>query len=427
VRLNRRRIGRHLTVRYELAIALRYLRARRKDAFISVTTLLSAVGVMIGVAALIVTLSVMGGFEASLKQRVLALSFQVEIVSTQGSIPDYREIQQKVAAVPHVSGSDPFVLGQAMLGSGRGLGGVVVRGIEPDNPVITSQWTRYMKEGALADLLKAYNPAAPGQEAPQGAIAIGVTLAQKLKVKRGDPIRVIAPIVGAGGNLSARSGNFVVGAIFDSGMAFLDTNMVFMDLVRAQNFFGRPGVVDGIDVHLTSLDATDAVANTLREVLPAQFRVRSWVQYNQSASAGFAMLKRVYAMVLMLLIGVAAFNLIATLIMVVMEKRKDVAVLIAMGATPAEIRRIFTLKGLIVGGAGTFAGLILGAAGCVVLERYHFIHISREIYGISSVPIAVDPVSFAWVAIASMVLCLLATIYPARQASHEMPVEIFRS
>ena len=414
-------------MRYELRIALRYLRARRKDAFISVTTLLSAVGVMIGVAALVVTLSVMGGFEASLKQRVLALSFQVEIVSIEGSIPNYSDLQQKVAAVPHVSGADPFVLGQAMLSSGRGLGGVVVRGIEPDNPAIASQWSRYMAEGSLADLLKAYNPTAPGQEPPQGAIAIGVTLAQKLKVKRGDSVRVIAPIVGTNGSLTARSADFVVGAIFDSGMAFLDGNMVFMDLMRAQNFFGRPGVVDGVDIHLTSLDATDQVANTLRGILPAQFRVRTWVQYNQSASAGFAMLKRVYAMVLMLLIGVAAFNLIATLIMVVMEKRKDVAVLMAMGATPSEIRRIFTLKGLMVGGAGTVAGLILGAIGCVVLERYHFIHISREIYGISSVPIAVDPVSFLWVAIASMVLCLLATIYPSRQASHEMPVEVFRS
>ena len=414
-------------MRYELRIALRYLRARRKDAFISVTTLLSAVGVMIGVAALIVTLSVMGGFEASLKQRVLALSFQVEVVSSEGSIPDYSEVQKKIAAVAHVSGSDPFVLGQAMLSSGRGLGGVVVRGIEPDNPVITSQWSRYMAEGSFADLLKAYNPLPPGQAPPQGAIAIGVTLAQKLKVKRGDAIRVIAPIVGANGNLTARSADFVVGAIFDSGMAFLDANMVFMDLTRAQNFFGRPNVVDGIDVHLTNLDATDPVASALRQILPAKFRVRSWMQYNQSASAGFAMLKRVYAMVLMLLIGVAAFNLIATLIMVVMEKRKDVAVLMAMGATPAEIRRIFTLKGLIVGGAGTAAGLTLGAIGCELLQRYHFIHISREIYGMSSVPIAVDAVSFVWVAAAAMVLCLLATIYPARQASHELPVEIFRT
>jgi lipoprotein-releasing system permease protein len=414
-------------LQYELRIALRYLRARRKDAFISVTTLLSAVGVMIGVAALVITLSVMGGFEANLKQRVLALSFQVEIVSIQGSIPNYREIQEKAASVPHVSGTDPFIIGQAMLSSGRGLGGVVVRGIEPDNPVMAAQWSRYMVAGSLADLLKAYNPGTPGQQPPQGGLAIGMTLAGKLKVKRGDTVRVIAPILGEGGQLSARSGTFVVGAIFDSGMAFLDTNLVFMDLLRAQNFFGRLNVVDGIDVHLTSLDATDQVASTMRTIFPSPFRVRSWVQYNQSASAGFAMLKRVYAMVLMLLIGVAAFNLIATLIMVVMEKRKDVAVLMAMGATPSEIRKVFVMKGMIVGGAGTLAGLAIGAIGCVVLERFHFIHISREIYGMSSLPIAVDPISFVWVAFASMVLCLLATLYPARQASRELPVEIFRS
>jgi len=392
-----------------------------------VTTLLSAVGVMIGVAALVLTLSVMGGFEANLKQRVLALSFQIEIVSIQGSISNYREIQQKAAAIPHVSGTDPFIIGQAMLSSGRGLGGVVVRGIEPDNPVMATQWSRYMVSGSLADLLKAHSASARGEQPPQGGIAIGTTLAGKLKVKRGDTVRVIAPILGADGQLTARSGTFVVGAIFDSGMAFLDTNLVFMDLLRAQNFFGRADVVDGIDVHLTSLDATDQVASMMRSIFPSPFRVRSWVQYNQSASAGFAMLKRVYAMVLMLLIGVAAFNLIATLIMVVMEKRKDVAVLMAMGATPREIRKVFVMKGMIVGGAGTFAGLALGAIGCVVLEHYHFIHISREIYGMSSLPIAVDPISFLWVAMASMVLCLLATLYPARQASRELPVEIFRS
>ena len=155
--------------------------------------------------------------------------------------------------------------------------------------------------------------------------------------------------------------------------------------------------------------------------------MQNWIQFNESAAAGFALLKRVYALVLVMLIGVAAFNLVATLIMVVMEKRKDIAVLIAMGATRRDVRLIFVLKGLIVGAAGTAAGLILGAAGCFALARYQFIHIPREIYGISTLPIAVAPSNFAAVALASMLLCLLATVYPARQASREMPVEIFRS
>ncbi len=415
-------------MRYELKIALRYLRARRKDAFISVTTLFTAVGVMIGVAALVITLSVMGGFEASLEQRVLALSPQVQILSAQGSITDYAEIRNRLATVPHVNGSDPFIIGQAMLSSGRGIGGVVVRGVEPDNPVVASEWARYMVQGGLENLLKTYPPIA-GQPAPQGALAIGITLAEKLKVKPGDTVRMVAPIIGEGaqGELTTRSAVFAVGAIFDSGMTFLDTNMTFMDLLHAQDFFGRTGKVDGIDIHLSSLDRTDEVTDALRKMFSAPFRVRNWVEYNQSASAGFAILKRVYSMVLMLLIAVAAFNLIATLIMVVMEKRKDVAVLMAMGATPREIRLVFVMKGLIVGGAGTLAGVAAGAIGCFALAHYQFIHIPREIYGISTLPIEVSPLSFLWVAAASLALCLLATIYPARQASRAMPVDVFRT
>ena len=416
-------------MRYELKIALRYLRARRKDAFISVTTIFTAVGVMIGVAALTVTLSVMGGFEQSLKERVLSLSPQVQILNSQGSIDNYTDIEKKVTSVPGVNGSDAYIVGQAMLSSGRGIGGVIVRGVEPANPVVRAQWGRYMTAGGLDDLSRSY--AIPGiaaqPAAVAGGLAIGVSLAKKLKAKPGDAVRMVAPIFSPDGSLSTKSGQFAVGAIFDSGMNFIDSNMVFMDLAHAQDFFGRTGRVDGIDIHLTNLDQTDAVTDAMRKLFTSPYQVRNWIEFNENAAAGFALLKRVYALVLVMLIGVAAFNLVATLIMVVMEKRKDIAVLIAMGATRRDVRLIFVMKGLIVGAAGTAAGLILGAAGCFALARYQFIHIPREIYGISTLPIAVDPWNFAAVALASMLLCLLATVYPARQASREMPVEIFRS
>ena len=416
-------------MRYELKIALRYLRARRKDAFISITTIFTAVGVMIGVAALTVTLSVMGGFEQSLKERVLSLSPQVQILSSQGSIDNYADIEKKVAGVPGVNGSDAYIVGQAMLSSGRGIGGVIVRGVEPANPVVRAQWGRFMTAGGLDDLSRSYAiPAIAAQPAAvAGGLAIGVSLAKKLKAKPGDAVRMVAPIFSPDGSLSTKSGQFAIGAIFDSGMNFIDTNMVFMDLAHAQDFFGRTGRVDGIDIHLTNLDQTDAVTDAVRKLFASPYRVRNWIEFNESAAAGFELLKRVYALVLVMLIGVAAFNLVATLIMVVMEKRKDIAVLIAMGATRRDVRLIFVMKGMIVGAAGTAAGLILGAAGCFALARYQFIHIPREIYGISTLPIAVEPWNFAAVALASMLLCLLATVYPARQASREMPVEIFRS
>lgn len=416
-------------MRYELKIALRYLRARRKDAFISITTIFTAVGVMIGVAALTVTLSVMGGFEQSLKERVLSLSPQVQILNSQGSIDNYADLEKKVASVPGVNGSDAYIVGQAMLSSGRGIGGVIVRGVEPKNPVVRAQWGRYMTAGGLDDLSRSY--AIPGSAADPAVsaagLAIGVSLAKKLKAKPGDAVRMVAPIISPDGSLSTKSGQFAIGAIFDSGMNFIDSNMVFMDLAHAQDFFGRTGRVDGIDIHLTNLDQTDAVTDAVRKLFANPYRVRNWIEFNENAAAGFELLKRVYALVLVMLIGVAAFNLVATLIMVVMEKRKDIAVLIAMGAKRRDVRLIFVMKGLIVGAAGTAAGLILGAAGCFALARYQFIHIPREIYGISTLPIAVDPWNFAAVALASMLLCLLATVYPARQASREMPVEIFRS
>jgi lipoprotein-releasing system permease protein len=416
-------------VRYELKIALRYLRARRKDAFISITTIFTAVGVMIGVAALTMTLSIMGGYEQSIKERVLNLSPQVQILNSQGSIDNYADIEKRVATVPGVNGAESYIIGQAMLSSGRGIGGVVVRGVEPGNPVVREQWGRYMTAGGLDDLARSYTiPAgAAGPAVTTGGLAIGVSLAKKLKAKTGDVVRMVAPIISPDGSLSTKSAQFVIGAIFDSGMNFIDTNMVFMNLTNAQDFFGRAARVDGVDIHLINLDQTDAVTDGVRRLFPNPYRVRNWIEFNESAAAGFALLKRVYALVLVMLIGVAAFNLVATLIMVVMEKRKDIAVLIAMGATRRDVRLIFVMKGLVVGAAGTAAGLILGAAGCFALARYQFIHIPREIYGISTVPIAVAPSNFAAVALASMVLCLLATVYPARQASREMPVEVFRS
>ncbi|MGC1400918.1 FtsX-like permease family protein [Candidatus Binatus sp.] len=416
-------------MRYELKIAIRYLRARRKDAFISITTIFTAVGVMIGVAALTTTLSVMGGFEQSIKERVLNLSPQVQILNSQGSIDNYAEIEKRVAGVPGVNGAESYIIGQAMLSSGRGIGGVVVRGVEPGNPVVREQWGRYMTAGGLDDLARSYSIPASGA-APAvttGGLAIGVSLAKKLKAKPGDAVRMVAPIISPDGSLSTKSAQFVISAIFDSGMNFIDTNMVFMNLANAQDFFGRAGKVDAVDIHLINLDQTDAVTDAVSRLFPNPYRVRNWIEFNESAAAGFALLKRVYALVLVMLIGVAAFNLVATLIMVVMEKRKDIAVLIAMGAKRRDVRLIFVMKGLIVGAAGTAAGLILGAAGCFALARYQFIHIPREIYGISTLPIAVAPSNFAAVALASMLLCLLATVYPARQASREMPVEVFRS
>jgi lipoprotein-releasing system permease protein len=384
---------------------------------------------MLGVAALVIVLAVMRGFEASLRQRILSLTPQVEIQSYNGAITNYPAIEARANSLPGVAGSDPFIIGQGMASSAHGISGVIVRGVEPSSASVISKLRGYVQQGSL-DVLgenQALSSAANIQPL-DGAVALGSTLAERLKVKTGDVISLVVPIIaGKGAQLTTKTGRFTLTAIFESGIAFVDRNLVFIGLTNAQKFFGREGRVDGIEVRLSTLDQTDAVTAQLHTVLGRSYRVANWKEFDQAAAAGFEMLKRVYALVLLMLIGVAAFNLVATLIMVVMEKRKDVAVLRAMGATVADVRRVFVFKGLIVGGAGTAAGLLLGAVGCWLLAQYHFIHIEKKIYGISTLPVEAHVLTFAIVALASMMLCWIAALYPARQAARQMPVEVFRS
>jgi lipoprotein-releasing system permease protein len=415
-------------LRYELKIALRYLRARRRDAFISITTIFTAVGVMLGVAALVIVLSVMSGFEASLRQRILSLTPQVEIQSYQGGIGNYAEVQARADSLPGVASSDPFIIGQGMTSSAHGISGVIMRGVEPARASVVARLRGYLQQGSLSRLAEAGTAMGTNATASDGAVAIGSTLADKLKVKTGDAINLVAPIItGKDAQLSTRTGHFIVAAIFESGIAFVDRSLIFIGLANAQKFFGREGRVDGIEIRLTNLDQTDLVTAELSSKLGKSYRVTNWKQFDQAAAAGFEMLKRVYALVLVMLIGVAAFNLVATLIMVVMEKRKDIAVLRTMGAAVADVRRIFVLKGMIVGAFGTVAGLAIGALGCFLLAHYHFIHIEKKIYGISTLPVEPHALSFAIVAATSIVLCWIAALYPARQAARQMPVEVFRT
>ncbi len=257
-------------MRYELEIAVRYLRARRKTAFISITTFFTAIGVTIGVAALVIVLAVMNGFEASLRARVLSLTPQIQILSYDGSIANYATIQAQASKVPDVSGAAPFLVGQGMLSSGRGVGGVVVRGIDIASLAATHQLQRYIQQGTLASLMQASAPPpANNPSAPIGALAVGDVLAEKLKIKVGDTVRLVSPILAQdNGEISARSGSFTVGAIFDTGTAFVDRTVIFLGLANAQRFFGREGRVDGIELPINDLHDTKTLTAALRKLFP---------------------------------------------------------------------------------------------------------------------------------------------------------------
>jgi lipoprotein-releasing system permease protein len=259
-------------------------------------------------------------------------------------------------------------------------------------------------------------------------IILGRELARQLGVSIGDPVSVVSPLgTPTAVGLVPRVKRFVMVGQFDSGMSEYDSSLAYVSLEEAQRFFSMEGSVTGLEVRVRDLYDAREVGSDLAQKLGFPYRVRDWMEVNHNLFSALKLEKTVYFIVLLLIILVAAFSIVATLIMVVMEKRKDIAVLMALGATRRDVRLVFVLKGLLVGTAGTFAGLALGAFGCFVLARYQVVSIPREIYGIATVPVAVEPLNFVLVALASILLCLVATFYPARQASREVPAEILRS
>jgi lipoprotein-releasing system permease protein len=419
-------------LRYEFQIAARYLLSRHKTRSISVTTVFTGLGVAIGVAALCVVISVMNGFEANLRQRVLHLTPPVEVTSISGPIADYDALAQRIDHVPGVSGAVPFLNSQAMLGSRYGLSGVLVRAIQPDSPVALSQLKKSLRliSGSIESLRTGHSSSATvnhGGPETIGGLLIGGALALKLKVGAGDRLKIVSPILSADREqLHVRVGEVIVGGLFSSGVSFVDRNLIIMALSSAQGFFGREQKADGIQVYLDDLSQTERVTRQLQTELSYPYLVRNWTQINEAYAAGFAMLKLVYSLVLMVLIGVAAFNLIATLIMTGMERRKDVAILMTMGAPARATRLIFFSNAMLLGGIGTLSGLLLALITCWALGRYHFIHIPEEIYGTSTIPVVVAPLEFLLVAVAAISLCMVASIYPARRTSRRLPIEVMR-
>jgi lipoprotein-releasing system permease protein len=243
----------------------------------------------------------------------------------------------------------------------------------------------------------------------------------------GDPVNVISPIATPTAvGMVPRVKRFVVVGLFDSGMAEYDASLVYMDLASAQKFFDLDDKVTGIEVRGTDLYRAKSIGDRIRNVLGFPFRVRDWMEINHNLFSALQLEKTVYFIVLLLIVLVAAFNIVATLIMVVMEKRKDIAILKSMGATRSGVGRIFVFKGMIIGIVGTLLGNAGGYVACVLLKRYQFIELPKDVFYVNTVPVKMYPEYFLMVTAASLLICLLATVYPARQAARLAPVDVIR-
>jgi lipoprotein-releasing system permease protein len=418
-------------MRWEVQVGLRYLRSRRRELFVSLIAVIACLGIAIGVMTLCIVMAVMTGFEEDLRDRILGFNPQIVLLSHGGPLHDQAELVEKVRSVPGVVAAAPFVYGQAMVSSDHAVSGAVLRGVPPGQVSDVVDVKAHVTRGSADDLGVPMDVTVlvDGEEetvqAPQ--VLLGYELARTLGVQVGDWVNVMSPMGSASAiGLIPRIKRFAVGGLFDAGMLEYDSQVLFMSLPDAQDFLRLEGGVTGIEARVADVYASREVAQAIEKEVGYPHFARDWMEVNRNLFVAFRLEKFIQFVVLMLIVLVAAFNIAATLIMMVMEKRKDIAILKSMGATNLAIGTIFVFKGAVIGIVGTALGLLGGLGGAALLARYQFIELPKDVFYVSTVPVRIYPENFALVALASVVICVLATIYPARQAATLAPVEVIR-
>ena len=412
---------------YELFIGLRYLRARRRETFISLITLISILGVMIGVMTLNVVMAVMTGFEEVLRDRLLGINAHIAVVKPGDRLTDYEQVVDQIEQEKGVVAAAPSVYGQVMVTSGARVSGVVVRGIDPERAARVVDVQPYIKEGSLAALNKSYPVEVEGRSVSLPGVILGTRLAGQLKALVGEPVQVVSPLATPTVlGMVPKVRRFVVAGLFDSGMHEYDATLVYMNLPDAQRFFEIGDSVSAIEIRVQDVYQAQEIAGKIQRQLGFPYFAEDWSRLWPNLFSALRLEKTVYFLVLLLMVLIGAFNIISTLIMVVMEKKKDIAILQSMGATRRSIRRIFLIKGCVIGTVGTLLGVLFGYGICLLIERYQFIELPKDVFLISTVPVRIYLGNFVLVALTSFFVCLLASVYPARHAAKLDPVEIIR-
>jgi lipoprotein-releasing system permease protein len=404
----------------EYYIALKYLLAKRKQTFISIITIISVAGVTVGVMALIIVLAVMSGFEKELKDRILGATAHVHVTSLNGSIADPFSVAERVRRIPGVAGASPYIFSQMMISSGAGAAGGVLRGVDIATIGEVTRLPKDIVQGSIDSLRRNVPGGLPG-------ILLGKELAGNLGVSMGDVVEILVP----GGNVTPlgtfpRLTRFRVGGIAESGMYEYDATFAYISFPEAGKLLGMDERGTGIEVKVADVYAAGVVAARIRSTLGPPFWAKDWMQSNRNLFSALRLEKVVMFIILVLIVMVAAFNIISTLIMIVMEKTRDIAVLMTMGATRKTILRVFALEGLLIGVVGTGLGTALGMLLCDLLRRYQFIRLPSDVYYISTLPVLLDPANILLVSGSSVLICFLATLYPSVQAARIEPAEAIR-
>ena len=401
---------------FELFIGLRYLKAKRKNNFISLITLLSIGGVILGVMTLIIVISVINGFEEKMKEKILGVNSHIVILKQnhEGTIKEYKDIIDILKNYKGIDKVTPFVYSQAMLSSKGKISGVFLRGVLPS---YISQIKDFASiEGNFVGDLGGFN-----------GIIIGKELASKLNVKPNDFLTMITSR-NRGSVQKSNTGfkRFKILGIFDSGMYEYDLNLAYISLENSQNLLGINDSVSGIEIKTDDPYFSDKIARNIRSRLKFPYMVRDWKEMNRNLFTALWIQKMILFIIIMLIIIVAAFNIISTMIMMVIEKTKEISILRSLGATRNSIRKLFIIQGAVIGITGTVLGDIGGYLACLILKKYQFIKIDYTIYYMKTLPVIVDPTTFLIISVYSLLICFIFTFFPAWQASRLNIVEGLR-
>ncbi len=403
---------------YQIFIAFRYLKSKKKHKGVSVNTAISIGGVAVGVMALLVVLSVMSGFQEDLQKKILGANAHIIIRDYKGTMTDSEKLTEKLASSKEVLSFAPFVIGQVMVSFNSRAHGVYIRGIDPEIEAKTTEILSHIKEGDFRRLSE-------DKEIP--GIIIGKELAANLGALLGDKINVVSPVgeIGPMGMLP-KIKQFRIVAIFEIGMFEYDANLVLTAMKPAQEFFGMQGSISGIELRLKDIYRAPEVKKQLQESLGLRYIVLDWMQMNKNLFSALKLEKFAMFVILVLIILVASFNIISNLIMNVLEKSREIAILKAIGATNKSIMTIFMLQGLFIGLIGTCTGITGGYLLGVVLNKFQIIKLPADVYYLSHLPVKMSLFDFVTVAFAAIIISFAATLYPAWQAAKLNPVEPLR-